>query len=296
MQLTILSNYLSKILGVAKPPKSFRLAGNRTLKALLLLVACLSCFSLQAQDIGLQWAKGIIESAAGQQARVYGVDTDASGNVYITGDFTGTVDLNPGTGTVNVASAGGWDSFVVKLDRYGNYIWGKRFGSTSTDTGHGIFVDPAGNVFTTGYITGTVDMNPGGAVNNLVTNSGSSDGYLLKLDTNGNYVWAQRMGGPGPEYSFNVKTDLSGNVFVTGFITPGGPATFGGFSITTAGGNDAFVAKLNAAGAYQWCDVWEVPVTRWPGDLTSIQPGTFIFRAHRTEQPRVWRLWESADM
>ncbi|WP_090373258.1 SBBP repeat-containing protein [Dyadobacter sp. SG02] len=212
----------------------------------------LSVATARAQDIGLQWAKGFIETTVAGEARVYAIDTDISKNVYITGDFIGTIDLNPGTATANVTSAGGWDAFVVKLDRFGNYIWGKKFGSTSTDTGHGIFVDPSGNVFTTGYITGTVDMNPGAAVNNLATNAGSPDGYILKLDTNGNYVWAQRMGGPGTEYSFNVKTDPTGNVIVTGFINVGGPATFGGLSVTSAGGNDAFVAKLSAAGVYQW--------------------------------------------
>ncbi|SDF78777.1 Por secretion system C-terminal sorting domain-containing protein [Dyadobacter soli] len=227
--------------------------GRHICKILAMGLLLLNAVSVQAQDVGLQWAKGIIETTAAGHARVYAIESDANKNVFVTGLFEGTIDLNPGTATANVTSAGLYDSFVVKLDQYGNFIWGKRYGSTGGDTGFGLHIDPSNNLFITGYISGTVDMNPNAGVNNLVTSGGSADGYILKLDNNGNYVWAQRMGNTGSgEYSFNVKTDPTGNVFVTGYISNLSASTFGPYSVTSAGLQDGFIAKLNASGVYQW--------------------------------------------
>ncbi|WP_205624349.1 SBBP repeat-containing protein, partial [Dyadobacter crusticola] len=123
-------------------------------------------------------------------------------------------------------------------------------GGTNNDAGYALNVDASGNVFVSGPFAGTVDFNPGTGVNNLVS-SGQSDGFILKLDTNGNYVWAQRMGSPDAEYSYNIAFDAAGNVLLAGYIGTG-TATFGSLSITSAGAQDGFVAKLNSAGVFQW--------------------------------------------
>lgn len=224
----------------------------RHLKRMLLTILMLAGFAVNAQDMGLQWAKGLVMQS-NMQSIVHGVDTDASKNVYVTGYFQGTVDFNPGPAVSNLTSAGGYDAFISKFDQFGNFIWVKRIGAAGGDTGHGIIVDAAGNLYVSGYFTGTVDFNPNAAVNNLVSNTAASnDAYILKLNSNGDYVWAQRMGGPSSEYSFNLALDPLGNVLLTGYIGPG-VATFPGVaSLTSAGGIDGFVAKLTPAGAFTW--------------------------------------------
>ena len=103
----------------------------------------------------------------------YGIVVDASSNVYITGGFNGTVDFDPSTtGTVNLTSAGGADIFMAKYDASGNYVWAKRFGSsTNNDVGYGIAVDASENVYIAGQFLGTVDFDPStSATANLISN------------------------------------------------------------------------------------------------------------------------------
>ena len=66
-----------------------------------------------------------------------GITVAADGSIYTTGYFAGTVDFDPGSETVNLASAGSSDVFVSKLDAAGNYVWARRMGGTSGDGGNG---------------------------------------------------------------------------------------------------------------------------------------------------------------
>lgn len=205
------------------------------------------------QDVGLDWAKGFLPANAAGSVRSYGVGTDANGNVYVSGYFGGTVDFNPGAGVTNLTATGSHSAFFVKLDKFGNFIWARQVGNGTTAThAYSIKVDAAGNIYAGGQFTGTVDFNPNAGVNNLTSNGGSfADGYILKLDANGNYVWAQRMGSPSPEYSHDIELDAAGNAYIIGHFGPG-TGTFGGFNLVSAGNIDGFVAKLSPTGVFQW--------------------------------------------
>src|SRR5829696_3643735 len=67
-----------------------------------------------------------------------------------------------------------------------NLIWAKSMGSSNNDYGQTISVDGFGNVYTTGYFTGTADFDPGPAIYNLTSASGSSDIFVTKVDPSGN--------------------------------------------------------------------------------------------------------------
>jgi hypothetical protein len=183
----------------------------------------------------------------------YGIAVDASGNVYTTGYFQGTVDFNPGAGTFNLTSAGLEDIFVSKLDALGNFVWAQRMGGTGTDIGYGIAVDASGNVYTTGYFQGTADFDPGAGTANL-TSAGDTDIFVSKLDILGNFLWAQRIGGIGTDQGLRIAVDASGNIYTTGFFV--GTVDFnpgvGTFTLTSVGGYDIFVSKLDASGNHAW--------------------------------------------
>src|SRR5674476_1418906 len=130
--------------------------------------------SLQAQNVSLVWAKNM---GGASDDYVNSIAVDASGNVYTTGYFLGTVDFDPGAGTYNLTSAGGYDIFIIKLDASGNFVWAKNMGASSgasSDQGFSIAVDASGNVYTTGLFTGTADFDPGAGTYNL-TSAGSGD-------------------------------------------------------------------------------------------------------------------------
>jgi hypothetical protein len=188
--------------------------------------------------------------------RAYPIITDASGNVYVAGPFTGNVDFDPGAGTFNLVSAGGVsDMYVWKLDASGNLLWAVSAGGTGTDAIYGSTVDAAGNILITGGFTGTVDFDPGAGTFNLVAVS-SSDPFTWKLDASGNLVWARAFtGGNNVDFGRGVITDASGNVYIAGQFGAGtsdfDPGA-GVANLTSAGGQDLFLVKLDALGNYLW--------------------------------------------
>ena len=122
------------------------------------------------------------------------IAVDASGNIYTTGYFAGTVDFDPSAGTYNLTSAGGNDIFISKLDASGNFVWAKQLGGTNDEKGNSIVVDASGNIYTTGNFAGTVDFDPGAGTFGLAS-TGNYDIFISKLDASGYFVWAKKMGG-----------------------------------------------------------------------------------------------------
>ncbi len=196
------------------------------------------------------WAKNIGSTSTDQ---AFSVATDSSGNVYVAGMFRNTVDFDPGAGTAYIASAGVNDIFVLKLDSSGNYVWAKRMGGTGADYAYSVIVDSDGSVYSAGYFNGTADFDPGAGTANL-TSAGIIDAFVSKLDSSGNYVWAKSMGDTGFDQVYSLGLDAGHNIYATGYFS--GTVDFdpgaGTASLTSAGGRDVFVSKLDSSGNYVW--------------------------------------------
>ena len=201
-----------------------------------------------------EWAK--LWGSTGHDLGI-SIAVDASGNVYSTGWFGGTVDFDPGAGTSNLISNGDYDTFISKLDASGNFIWAKNLGGVAFDAGYGITVDADGNVYITGAFSGTGDFDPGAGIFNLVS-AGSQDIFVSKLDASGNFIWAKKMGGTSSDYPASISLDADGNVYTTGYFQ--GTADFdpgaGTYNLVSAGSQDIFVSKLDAAGNFIWAKKW----------------------------------------
>jgi hypothetical protein len=128
---------------------------------------------------GLVWARAL---EANNTTFVNGLDVDSAGNIYATGSFNGTIDLDPGTGVQSQTTTGGADIYVVKLTGAGNFSWGETFGGTGNDYGFGIAVDPAGFVHLAGGYQNTVDFDPDPLATYNLTNPGTfRNGFRLRL-------------------------------------------------------------------------------------------------------------------
>src|SRR5690348_8520371 len=154
-------------------------------KNLLLFILCI--FSIQGllgQAPAWTWAKGI-----GGTGNDYGtsITSDIYGNTYTTGIFEGTADFDPGPGVYSLTSVGLQDIFICKTDAMGNFVWAKAIGGVNNDVGYSISLDHFGNLYTTGYFSGTVDFNPNSGTFNL-TAVGNKDCFICKLDTSGNFI------------------------------------------------------------------------------------------------------------
>ncbi len=219
----------------------------------LVLIASLSITNLVAQIPSLNWVAQQ-SGSSGETAKTIVVDD--LGNSYILGFYSGTMDLDPGLGVVNVTTVGSSDVYLVKLNSNGQFIWGKSYGSTGADEGSTLCLDQQGFLYITGFFLTTIDFS-GGAGTLFLNSFGDFDAFLLKLDTAGNEVWAKQIGGfMGGEEGKSVVVDDSSNVYLAGVFT--GSADFDPSNntllMTAAGGTsfDGYVVKLNENGDLVW--------------------------------------------
>ena len=197
------------------------------------------------------WAKGM----GGTSIDIgLSVALDDAGNIYVTGYFKETVDFDPGVGIDDHISNGSYDIFIQKLNEEGDYIWSKTFGGNSIDVGCCIAIDETGgNIYATGYFKETVDFDPGiGSIN--LTSAGDYDIFVLKMDSSGNFIWANSLGGTSNDVGKAVDLDCSGNIYVSGYFKetvdfdPGS----GIDNHTSNGYEDIFVQKIDSSGNFIW--------------------------------------------
>jgi VCBS repeat-containing protein len=201
----------------------------------------------------------------------YTIALAADGSVYTSGWFNGVADFDPGPGVYNLTSVDVSDFFVCKLDGSGNFLWARDIGanhlpyspdSPGSGSNEWIALAADGSVYSAGQFRYTVDFDPGPGTFEL-TAAGGSDIFVSKLDPAGNFVWARNMGGGGEAYLGNdytggVAVGPDGSVLVTGDFP--GTADFDLANsypdnrdiLTSAGGYDAFVLKLDSAGNLVW--------------------------------------------
>jgi hypothetical protein len=184
----------------------------------------------------------------------YGVATDDSGNIYVTGYFWGTVDFDPSSGDPHTSN-GSYDVFLSKFDSSGNFEWARTWGGSDMDRGMGVAADGSGNVYITGDFWSIVDFDPGGG--NPHTSNGVNDVFLSKFDSSGNFKGAWTWGGSSYDRGSGVVADGSGYVYVTGDFV--GTVEFdpsGGDPHTSNGSYDVFLSKLDASGNFEWARTW----------------------------------------
>ncbi|MBK9263992.1 MAG: SBBP repeat-containing protein [Polyangiaceae bacterium] len=184
------------------------------------------------------WSKGFGD-ASGQYIR--DVAVDAAGDIYFTGSFQGVVDFGGGA----ITSMGSTDSMLVKYSAAGNHVWTRQIGAPLIQDGTSVTTDGAGNAIVTGYIHSTVDFGLG-----PLTSAGAGDIFVAKYSSTNVPQWAKIFGDSSDQAALGIKTDAQNNVVLVGRMT--GSADFGGGTLTSAGGNDMFLAKFSAAGTHTW--------------------------------------------
>lgn len=176
------------------------------------------------------------------------ITTDDSGYIYVVGSYRGTVDFDPGPGIDEHSNGGG---FLSKFDPTGVFIWAKTIGTTCFK----LAVDDSGNIYITGFFDGHADFDPGPDTKNRYSNGGF-DAYLLKLDPEGNYVWAKNWGDSGSDGGYDVAVDGPGNVYVTGLFQSESVDFDPGAGTDIHQGWGAYLTKFNPAGSHQWVNTW----------------------------------------
>ncbi|MBP6234874.1 MAG: T9SS type A sorting domain-containing protein [Saprospiraceae bacterium] len=161
------------------------------------------------------WEKSIDGSGLGENN---GIKIDNNDNIYITGYFKRKWDFDPGPDIFNLTAKGDSDAFVLKLDKFGNFIWATQFGGEDYTWGISITVDEDGFVYNSGSFEEITDFDPG-PEEKLLTSIGYEDGYILKLDSNGKFVGVVQYGSEGEESAaYSIAVDNKGYIYSTGYF------------------------------------------------------------------------------
>ncbi|NES05156.1 MAG: DUF4347 domain-containing protein, partial [Okeania sp. SIO2F4] len=178
----------------------------------------------------------------------WGIATDSNGNVWATGEFWGSIDID-GDGSNDLTSNGTVDSYVAKFDSNGNLLFSQNIGGTAGDYGYDIATDGDSNIWVTGYFKRSIDIDGDG--NNDLTSNGVNDSYIAKFDSNGNFLFAQNIGGSSFDHGRGIATDSNGNVWATGDFE--GTIDIDGDGdndLTSNGSSDSYVAKFDSNGNF----------------------------------------------
>ncbi|GIV33570.1 MAG: lipoprotein [Chitinophagales bacterium] len=183
---------------------------------------------------------------------ISGMDMDDSGNIYLIGYFSGTIDFGGG---ILTGQAGSRDFYVAKMDENGQHIWSKRFGGAGDDNGNSIRVNGSGTAIA---ICGSFQESMTLGSSLLISNasSGYSNAFVALLNGNGDVQWAYAFGGSGFVFdrAMDVAMNQAGTVYVIGNFSGSNvdidPGT-GAHLLTSNGSSDIFVVWYNAAGTFQ---------------------------------------------
>jgi len=210
------------------------------------------------------------------------ITTDNSGNVYITGDLSGTHDFNPGAGTAYLTPVGSIDLYFAKYSSTGTYIWAKRIGDSGLDYGEGIAVDASGYVYLTGSFDATPDFDPGTGTYWLSSNGGH-DAFIACYNSSGTFQWANSAGGVSNEYAFEVVFDGAGNVYSTGRFnnTVDFNSGSGTYNLSGSTVGDIFLWKNTTAGVFVWAGAISGTGSKWGEGLAIDVVNNFIALAGR---------------
>jgi len=170
---------------------------------------------------------------------------DVDGNVYVTG-ATEESAADP-AGIFQPPSGKGFQIFVTKVDRAGAIVYSTYIGGTGTEEGHSIALDPAGNIYVTGFTTST-DFPVLNAFQSKL--GGAQDAYVLKLNKDGNtIIYSTYLGGLQSDRGYGIAADGSGNAIVTGNTLSTDFPVANAFQAKLGGGlGDAFITRFTATG------------------------------------------------
>ncbi len=166
-----------------------------------------------------------------------------SGDFYTTGQIEYTASFDG----YHLSSNGSHDIFLARYDSLGNLIWAKHAGGTDGDIGYSIDVDHEGSVFITGEFETVSDF---GGISK--TAQGSNNMFIAKYDSTGHSLWVKSIGtNSGSTIGYALACDANGNVYAAG--TTRAKAYYNGSTLfTSRGSEDIILIKFNPDGDKMW--------------------------------------------
>ncbi len=178
--------------------------------------------------------------AAARPTQVLATALDTNDHVYVTGYTEATNLATPGA--YQTAFTGTQEAFVAAFNTNGALLFCTYLGGSAAQSGQGIVLNAAGNIFVTGYTSSTnfPTLNPLQA-----TNAGGYDAFLTELAPGGGaLVYSTYFGGKGFDAATAIGLDTNGSPLISGYTQSTNLPIFHAAQPTNAGNGDAFLARF----------------------------------------------------
>lgn len=186
---------------------------------------------------------------------------DNQSNFYLSGNFSGSANIDPSNSTYSFSSNGQQDFFIVKYNQTGSIEWVTTLGGLGTENIHEMELDNLGNIYITGFFnSNSFDTGLGGV---LTTTSNGTNTFVIKISAiNGSTLWAKTFQGTSSTtnvaFGYGLDIDNNNNAIVSGSFS--GTIDFdpssGVQNRTSQGDYDIFVAKFNTSGNLEWVNTY----------------------------------------
>lgn len=193
------------------------------------------------------WAKSIQSVNSNYINQVV---VDHVGNINVVGYFQGVADFDPSSATFSMTTIGDKSAFFAKYSPQGQFLNATMIGGSGFEIGKAIAVDLQDNIYITGDFRGVVDFDPSGSTN-FVTSSGIRDIFVAKYTAQGQFVWANKIGGTADDQASAITLDNNNEVFVAGYFN-GSMTLSNAKTFTSAGNTDIILARYNSTGTLKY--------------------------------------------
>jgi len=208
-------------------------------------------------------------------AYIVNIKVDGDDNLVLSGHFEEILDFDLGPGTSEMNAENG-DSFLLKLDPNGSFIWSKQFGVNGNCTIRHTVVDYDKNWYVVGEFSGNPNFNTGVGDDSLSVSNGRV--FILKTNQSGEFEWVKQMEGYISIYG--VKSDLFGSIYLTGSFILSCDFDLGvNEHIVSATGfsfSDTFILKISEDGNFEWVRTFGSNQIDYGSDITTDFEGNCI--------------------
>jgi len=199
--------------------------------------------------------------------------TDRYDNIIITGGVTyNGIVTTPGC--YQPTNNGEVECFLAKFDESGGLLWSTYYGGTGGEGGQSIICDSDSNIYITGFTLSTTGIATPGAYQTTY-GGGQYDAFLASFDQFGAMRWATYYGGTGDDECYGVVYDNLGFIYIAGQTNSDSLiATPGSYQDSSAGQEDAFLAKFNTSGSLIWATYYGGPGNDYGWGLSANKRGS----------------------
>ena len=188
-----------------------------------------------------------------------GIAIDTIGNIYMTGSYTDSIDIDPGPERHIIKAMVNRNLYLAKLSSSGNLIWVRNIQSSNYTNVSGIELTRTNHLYIAGTIRALTAFNPLSSDYDI-SPIGMTDVYIAKYDTAGKIIWAKRISGSGHDQCDNFTVGYDESIYITGHFREQINLSTSTDPLILNAGIDTdviFYAKYDSSGTLKWGNMFE---------------------------------------